>query len=291
MITKHIQHIILFSVCIFTNLECIRLNDLLVFPSQFTKTDNYQLDTVFDGYVDSSNWDTITISKSNVSLNGLIIKSNKDTQNILSNYWVLYCDGNASNLVSTAISGKAIHKTGVNFLGFEYRGYGKSYGSVELNEKTIFTDANTALSYLNEDLGIKTENIIVMGFSIGTTAAIETSQWRQFAGVFLMASIASAEYLANQISGGFNVKSDWFTDSKLDNLSKIGNLKSPVCFVHGKKDGTIPYYSSIQLFEKAHDPKRIYLNDDDHNQLLWDDAYWLPLLKQFLESALVENKW
>lgn len=286
MSLQRYRYIVVTFICIFVSFKCIHLNDLLVFPAQFTETNNYDLDTILDGYVDSLLWDTVSIKKNEISLNGLWIKSNKDSQNILSKYAFLYFDGNSSNLVYTAKVGKVMHKTGMNFLGIEYRGYGKSYGSAAPSEKTLFADGTAALLYLTENLGIKIENIFVVSFSIGSIVAVEISQKTNFKGVFLMAPLSSAEYLADRISGGFNLNPEWITDSKLDNLSKIGNIKSPICFIHGKNDATIPYHSSMQLFEKANQPKNIYLNDNDHMELLLNDKYWLPLLEQFVNSTI-----
>ena len=53
---------------------------------------------------------------------------------------------------------------------------------------------------------------------------------------------------------------------KYDSLSLIENIKSPLLFVHGQFDQTIPVSMARRLFEKAPSPKDFYeIPGADHN--------------------------
>jgi alpha-beta hydrolase superfamily lysophospholipase len=57
---------------------------------------------------------------------------------------------------------------------FDYRGYGKSYGSIG-KENDIYMDGEAAYQYILSR-GTKPENIIIWGQSLGGAVAIHTAQ-------------------------------------------------------------------------------------------------------------------
>ena len=60
----------------------------------------------------------------------------------------------------------------------------------------------------------------------------------------------------------------YLTLDKFDNLSKIERMLSPLLIIHGKKDEIIPYIHSLELFQKAKEPKKhVCIDEAMHNNL------------------------
>ena len=279
------KYIIILLIPLLPFINCISLNDTLVLPVKYSKVDYYLLDTILtEDIIPKSNWKLFTLNKNNISLNALWIKAKADTSLPFQVKTVLFFDGNASNLHCSAFFGKVLYQVGVNVLCIEYRGFGKSYGTLSPNEETLFTDGTAAYDYLLDSLGIEENDCVIFGFSIGSTAAVEMAKNNSPIGLFLIAAISTADYQANEITGDFNIPADWFTSSKLDNLSKISSIACPVCFVHGKSDATIPYHCSEILYKKAKEPKDLFLNNNDHMEIYWNDKYWSEIFNNFVQN-------
>ena len=85
---------------------------------------------------------------------------------------VLYCHGNGGNLtyVRGVAHDLALH--GLDVLIFDYRGYGRSEGSIP-SEAELYADADAAYDFLVQTRGVKPEKLAIYGLSLGTTAATD----------------------------------------------------------------------------------------------------------------------
>jgi len=73
---------------------------------------------------------------------------------------------------------------------------------------------------------------------------------------------------------------------KYDSLSLIDKIKSPVLFIHGQFDQTIPVSMARRLFENAPDPKEFYeIPGADHN-----DTYLVGGHEYFVRWQTFLNK-
>lgn len=142
------------SLCIFVFFS---QKDLIFFPSRTTRSlprDTNLKEVSFN-------------TQDGVTLNGWFIDNKSDKT-------IIFFHGNGGNIYSNQERITAFNALGVNALMFDYRGYGKSYGSIK-KEENIYKDGEAAYQYILSR-GIKPENIIIWGQSLGGAVAIYTAE-------------------------------------------------------------------------------------------------------------------
>jgi len=202
--------------------------------------------------------------------------SKKQSKQIL-----IYFHGNAGNVYHRIPSLMRLRNLGINVLALSYRGYGRSDGSP--SEAGIYLDGKAAYLYATEVLGFAEKNIIIMGRSIGTTAAINTAQFKTIAGIILVSPLTSGKAHA-QVSGLSLIAS--LAGSAFDNLSKIKNIKVPVLIIHGTSDQVIPVSMGLKIYESSFYKKKIILiKDAGHNNLDFNYAErYYSSIDQFIQK-------
>lgn len=177
---------------------------------------------------------------------------------------ILYFHGNAGDLSGWQFVAEDFTAFNYNMLIIDYRGYGKSSGSI--SEKGFYEDAHAAYNFLIQEKGFSHEEIIIYGRSIGTGVAIELASKNACKGLVLESPYTSLGALANE-------KLPFFFPSlylkfRFNNLGKINQIKCPVVFLHGSKDELIPPSHTEQLFKKFEGKKKMILTaQGSHNDL------------------------
>jgi len=195
---------------------------------------------------------------------------------------VIFFHGNAGNIYHRIPSLIQLRKFGVNVVAVSYRGYGKSEG--EPSEEGIYLDGKAIFDYVNSTLGFDYKNIIILGRSIGSTVAINTTQNKDIAGLILVTPLTSGKAQANasSLSSVASLAGDSF-----DNFSKMKNINVPLLVIHGTKDRVIPYHMGKEIFEAATSEKQLNtIEGGGHNDLqnAYAQKYWTSILN-FLKSV------
>lgn len=89
-------------------------------------------------------------------------------------YVIFYSGSGSSNTYQVANMIDKYTKEGATIIGVDYEGFGNSgkrVSSGKVREKGIYSNAQTIYDYVHKDLGIKSENIIIHGFSLGGPVA------------------------------------------------------------------------------------------------------------------------
>lgn len=75
-------------------------------------------------------------------------------------------------------------------------------------------------------------------------------------------------------------------NQRFDSLDKVGKLKIPVLFIHGKWDAKVPYQMSQRLFDKAPQPKSLKLIEggehSNNSSVAWLE--YRETLNEFVEK-------
>ena len=122
-------------------------------------------------------------TRDNIDLLGWYHKKN------LNNYkTILFLHGNAGSLENRIHKINHFENMNINFLIISWRGFSGNKGNP--NEKGLYDDARSALSWL-EKKGVMKSDIIIYGESLGTGVAAEISQYNDFAGVILESPFTS----------------------------------------------------------------------------------------------------
>ena len=168
---------------------------------------------------------------------------------------LLWFHGNAGNISHRLDNLKRLHDSlHIPIFIFDYREYGQSEG--EISKAGTFSDAYGALQYLNEVKGFPASSVLLFGRSLGTALAVDIASKKDCLGVILEAAFTSTDDMM-QMYAPF-IPPQPASARKYDSLSLIGRIRSPVLFIHGQFDMTIPVSMGQTLYETAQSTKLFY---------------------------------
>ncbi len=189
--------------------------------------------------------------------------------------------GNAGHIGHRTGKLAAFADAGYGLLLVEYRGFGGNPGKP--HEDGLYLDAEAGLIFL-EGEGVKPDQIIAYGESLGTAVAIETAARRTLAAVILEAPFTSiAEVAAGHY--WYVPMARWMVLDRFDAVRRIGEITAPILMLHGAEDNVVPTRSGQELFEVANHPKQFWLAPmANHNDLYEHGAAETAL--KFLDEHL-----
>jgi len=176
---------------------------------------------------------------------------------------LLWFHGNAGNISHRLHNLKKLHDAlQIPIFIFDYREYGLSEG--EISKAGTFSDAQGALRYLTSEKGFQKSSVLLFGRSLGTALAVDIASKEECLGVILEAAFTSTDDMMRRYFPFFTLPTT--STVKYDSLSLIESIKSPILFIHGQFDQTIPASMARRLFEIAPAPKDFYeVARADHN--------------------------
>lgn len=174
---------------------------------------------------------------------------------------VLFCHGNAGNISNRLYTAALFQSLDIPFFLFDYRGYGKSVGS--LSEENVYVDGRQCYDWLIEQKGFKPENIIIFGRSLGGAVCAELAGNVVVGGIIMESTFTSASELGQKLFPIFPIK--LFLKYRFNSLAKIEKINCPVLVIHSPDDDLIPYEMGRHIFEKASQPKEFFEIEGSHN--------------------------
>ena len=191
---------------------------------------------------------------------------------------VLFFHGNAGSLENRIHKLNHFHKMNVNFLIIAWRGFSGNKGKP--SEEGLYKDGRSGINWLVKK-GVKEENIVIYGESLGTGVATHLSQNKNFAGVVLetpfTSMIDAAKIFYPYIPVSLLLK------DKFDNKSKIQNINVPILILHGEADQIVTFFMGKKMYEKANMPKYSYFTKYDNHMMEYDENL-VKALNSFLKS-------
>jgi len=191
---------------------------------------------------------------------------------------VLFAHGNAGNLSDRAdmlryLSGPLR----ASVMIFDYRGYGRSEG--QPNEVGVLADARAARAWLAQRAGVREQDIVLLGESLGGGAMVDLAAKDGARGLVLENSFTSLVDVAAHHYPFLPVR--MVMRNRLDSLEKIGQYHGPLLIRHGDADTIIPFEQAERMFAAANEPKRLLVvRGGDHNDP--PTREYLAALDQFL---------
>ncbi|XP_021718318.1 protein ABHD17B-like [Chenopodium quinoa] len=155
---------------------------------------------------------------------------------------VLYSHGNAADLgqIFNIFSELSAHLD-VNLMGYDYSGYGQSSGKP--SEQDTYADIEAAYKCLGEKYGVKDENLILYGQSVGSGPTLELAiRVPRLRAVILHSAILSGIRVMYPVK-----RSYWFDIYK--NIDKVPLVNCPVLVIHGTADEVVDYSHGKKLWE------------------------------------------
>lgn len=178
-------------------------------------------------------------------LNGLLFKAN-NTKGL-----IFYLHGNAGSLNSWGNVAKTYTNMGYDTFILDYRGYGKSEGEIK-NQQQLFKDNQVVYNELKKNYS--EENIIILGYSIGTGLAAKLASENKPKHLILQAPYYSLTDIMHQ---RFSFIPTFVLKYKFETNVYIKNCNMPITIFHGNQDNVIYYDASLKL--KAEFKNKIHL--------------------------------
>ena len=181
---------------------------------------------------------------------------------------VLFLHGNAENISTHFRSIAWMPAEGFNVLALDYRGYGVSEGTPSLAGMQLDIDA--AMRSLLARKDVDANRIVIFGQSIGGALAIHYAAHGAYRARVraVVADSAFSDYrqiTQEKLAGFFltwpfqwlpwlTINNDYSPAASVAALSPV-----PLLLIHGDRDAVIPLHHSRRLFERAGEPRELWI--------------------------------
>ncbi|XP_059139107.1 protein ABHD13-like [Physella acuta] len=205
---------------------------------------------------------------------------------------VVFFHGNAGNIGHRLQNALGIYTVlNANVLMVEYRGYGKSEGSV--SESGLYQDAEAAMDFLLKRSDIDQSQIVVFGRSLGGAVAIYLASTPfygpKIAALVLENTFTSIYEMSHKILRLTCIKyiPRWCYKNKYPSIQRIDAISTPVLFLSGTMDELVPAKMMKELYNKSKSSmKRLELfANGTHNDTWMCPGYYEAWLR-FIPEAL-----
>ena len=188
-------------------------------------------------------------------------------------FTLLFSHGNAEDIGADLPLLDIYRRAGFAVFAYDFRGYGTSEG--RSTEAGVYADAEAAYTGLTGDLGVPPSQVISMGRSLGSAAAIHIAVTHPVAGLVVEAPFVSAFRVLTRVQ-----LLPW---DKFDNASKIRQVEVPVLVIQGDADEVVPFRHGQKIFELANEPKqKLWVHGAHHNDVLFTGTErYLAALREF----------
>ena len=208
-----------------------------------------------------------------LSLNGWFYE--KDLQNLKT---LVFFHGNAGTLDNRIYKLNHFRDIDINFLIIAWRGFSGNEGKP--TEEGLYIDGRSTVNWIINK-GVKEENIILYGESLGTGIATEIAQNKKYGGLILETPFTSMVAAAKNFYPYLPVSI--LLKDRYENDKKIENINMPIMVLHGKKDTIVPFAMGQKIFEISKEPKYSYFTEYDNHMMEYDEQL-ITALKRFFTS-------
>jgi len=168
----------------------------------------------------------------------------------------------------------------VHVLLVEYPGYGICPG--QCSEEAIWQAAQAAFRFATETLNWPTEDVIIMGRSLGAAVAMRLACSYACHGLILVAPFLSLVEAVSQYIGKF---APMFVGNAFCNKDFMVKVHMPTLVIHGLNDRLVACTQGQQLWEMCPHKKKLFVCPEQmsHNSDLLSNADFLirPMLRFF----------
>lgn len=176
-------------------------------------------------------------------------------------------------------------------LMLDYQGYGQSPGP-RPTESQLYANGEAAWQFLRDQQGLEPNQIILYGYSLGSSVALELAlRYPDAGGVIVEGGFTTLEQSLDRHLNSYPFLKifplDLILTQTFDNLSRIAQLQVPLLIIHGTADEVVPVELGQALFAAAPQPKEMLLiQGATHETAAWvgEDQY-IGTVQQFLRST------
>ena len=144
-----------------------------------------------------------------------------------------------------------------NVLMYDYRGFGKSGGTVD--RRGMVNDVKAAFAYAAARPDVNSRRLISYGHSLGgakSVTALGEAPVQGLRAIVIDGAFASYQAMARIVGGQLGAS---LVTDELSPKDFVGKLSPvPLLVVHGTRDEVVPVSQGRQLFESARQPKTLF---------------------------------
>ncbi len=196
---------------------------------------------------------------------------------------VIYCHGNTGSVADRLDVLAELCKLDVNLFAFGYRGYGRSEGAP--SPEGVKIDVCAAIDYVSSHHGVRLEDLVLFGHSLGGAVAIQGAHRRKVAGLIVQSSFTDIASMARAYFP--KLPMHLVARNYLQSIAIVPHLEMPKLFIHGTEDETVPHFHGEHLFAAAAEPKTfISVPGGMHNDLhITARDVWFDAGRHFIERC------
>lgn len=174
---------------------------------------------------------------------------------------VLLLHGNAGSIADRLDYLPPFHAMGYSVLLVDYRGYGTSSGRP--SEEGTYRDARAAWQWLAAR-GLKAQDIVVVGESLGGAVAAELAARMQPRALLLISAFTSLPDVAAAVYPWLPVR--LISRYRYDTLAHLQAYHGPVMVAHSRDDEIVPFAHGRRLHEAAGKGRHFLEMRGGHNE-------------------------
>jgi len=171
---------------------------------------------------------------------------------------VIFFHGNGGNIANVGWLAQRFADHGFNVLIFDYRGYGVSDGAAA-KESELYADGDAAVDFVTKQKGIRPEQIVLYGHSLGTAIVSDVASRRTVGAVVLESGFSSASSVASTALPWLPTFLHFLGKNRFESARKLKTVKAPILIAHGDPDLTIPTSEAQLLYAAANEPKKLLI--------------------------------
>lgn len=222
--------------------------------------------------VDNGTYHRFEMNELTLHEDGKSISGWKKSVNSNQSKTILYFGGNAEDVVF--INFEAVEYEIKQLISFNYPGYGKSEGKP--SQDALYNQAQFIYQQLIEQYQVKSENIIVMGRSLGSSVASYVASRNKVAGLILITPFDSLQSVASNHYKIFPVR--WLLKHAFATDQFIAEVTSPVLILAAENDEIIADKNLRNLESRLQqDAKVIRYKNVGHNTIQSHPDYYLDI--------------
>jgi len=192
---------------------------------------------------------------------------------------LLFFHGNAGNISHRLASIRQFRNLGFSVLIIDYRGYGQSEGRT--TETGIYHDADAAWRYLTETRGVRPNDVVIFGRSLGASVAARLATQQQPLALIVESSFTSVPDIAQELYPWLPAR--WLVRLSHATRDYVRDVRCPVLIVHSRDDEIIPFHHGQAIFAAAPEPRTLLPLRGTHNDaFLRDERNYIEGLSAFL---------
>lgn len=200
---------------------------------------------------------------------------------------VVFSHGNAGSLGHHLGFITWLAEAHYNVLMYDYRGFGKSGGSVD--RRGMVNDVKAAFAYAAGRPDVNSRSLISYGHSLGgakSVTALGEAPVKGLRAVVIDGAFASYQAMARIVGGQLGASLVTDELSPKDFVAKLSPV--PLLVVHGTRDEVVPISQGRQLFESARQPKTLFEVKAGHHgdSLARENGAFRKRMLAWLEDAL-----